>query len=91
MMLGIRYAEVHFRIDEVTRRRNSHPDVWIDRWRGLGPYVGYYATLADAQVDNRIILDVWDRKSFREAYRHARVWGYDGIGARALRSAGGAA
>ena len=57
----------------------------IRRFRSLlGPFVGYYASEEDIVEGNAAVLDIWDRESFREAYRHARIWRIGGIGRRVL-------
>lgn len=48
------------------------------------PRISYYASEADTHEDNQVVLDFWDRQSFREAYRYARSWCYEGIGPRIM-------
>lgn len=84
-------ADVHLRIG------NACPSKWcrdytihIDRDpKDRIPMVAFYMSRGDAVEDNIQVLDFWNRPSFREAYRHARMWRIGGIGHRLLK--GGAA
>lgn len=92
MKLTIQSADIHRRIPSQSPSQPCADYSIIIRrgYNGLEGYVAYYPSDEDAWQDNKIILDVWDRESFREAYRHARLWCVGGIGYRVLR-AGGAA
>jgi len=60
-------------------------DINISRGFGcLLPYVEYYVHPGDEVEDRRVIIEFWDRASFREAYRHARLWHPTGLARRVL-------
>lgn len=85
MQIALKYADAHWRIDTLAPSVAA-PAIWLRRHAIIGPCLGYFPTEADANEDKPIVLDFWDRASWRDAYRHARVWSFQGIGGRALQS-----
>tara|TARA_R100001143_G_scaffold18426_2_gene20158 strand:+ start:230 stop:529 length:300 start_codon:yes stop_codon:yes gene_type:complete len=85
-------ADVHFRLG------NACPSKWcrdytihIDRNpMDRTPEVAFYTSRKDAREADIQVLDFWDRPSFREVYRHARMWRMGGIGHRLLKKGGAA-
>ena len=79
--------------DEVDSRIGCHPgvpkpvaDYMIDcHAPNREPVVSFFERPEDCEAGNTCVLDVWDRDSFREAYRFARIWCVGGLGRRVLQ------
>ncbi|GAB3451998.1 hypothetical protein [Insolitispirillum peregrinum] len=72
-------------MEQIVSHPVAHCLIEAVRHPEIGPIINYYKTPEDARNGNIQILDIWDRESWREGYRHARLWRVGGLAHRVLK------
>jgi|GEM_PF-1788964 len=58
----------------------SECDVIIARIAApVGSHIRYYPSEEDAVMDRPVVLEFWDKPSFKEAFQHARKFKHTGL------------